>query len=65
MSTMKEAITTIASIMSIILWKNCFLKLKKSNSYTMYQISLTKFKTHKAEPVEQTDSSQITILFST
>ena len=39
--------------------------LKKSNSYTMYQVSLTKFKTHKAEPVEQTDSSEITILFST
>ena len=65
MSTIKEAITTVASIMSIILWKNCFLKITNSNIYTMYQVSTTKFKTHKAEPVEQTDSSQITILFST
>ena len=65
MSTTKEAITTVASIMSIILWKNCFLKITNSNIYTMYQVSTTKFKTHKAELVEQTDSSQITILFST
>jgi len=65
MSTIKEAMTTTASIMSIILWKNCFLKITKSNIYTIYQVSTTKFKTHKAEPVEQADSSQITILFST
>lgn len=58
MSTIKEAITTVASIMSIILWKNCFLKITNSNIYTMHQVSTTKFKTHKAEPVEQTDSSQ-------